>query len=130
MPITYQWADAEHTVMQFTVTDPFSMEDYYKMRPHSDRALREAGHPVGAVFIIPRTTKLSPHALFHTRFITTTVPENLVITVAVTDSTLYRSFLDLAHRLIPHSTKTLIYADDLEEAQALIAARLAEAARI
>jgi len=121
MSVTYRWDNEEKSIMLFSFEEPWTWDEYYNMKPISDKIIAEVGHPVAAIIEIPQNLHLGSNALGHSRTIDRTKPDNLWVMVIVTQSTLVRAFLGLADRLSSQFRDGFVQATSLEQARQIIA---------
>jgi hypothetical protein len=126
MSVTYRWDNEEKTIMRFSFEEPWTWDEYYVMKPESDKIIASVSHKVGAIIEIPRDLHLGANALTHSRTIDRTRPANLAVMIIVTESSLVKAFLGLAARLPAQFSEGFRWAPTLEKAHEIIREVLAE----
>lgn len=127
MRITFQWEDAERTLLLLRLTDGWTWVEYHAVVSQLVVSIQQLDYAVDV--IVENTARIpfpSGKALSHLRRIMRMVPDNIGVIVIVSANPFVKTINHILFRVMPKTREIGELADTVEEAHAIITRRRAQ----
>lgn len=123
MPVEFQWMDEERTTALTTMSGEWTWEEFYSVSQKYQTELKAITHPVYEIIMFERAARhwMPPNAITYGRNLMQNQPNNVVLTIAVTNNAFIRNMIGILLRLTQRMYPVEVVAT-LQEAQAFITA--------
>jgi hypothetical protein len=123
MPIFVEWANPEHTVLLYVVTEHWTWDDFHGANQVTHDLLLSVDHPVDLICDFSTSQSIPPRVLSNVgRALRQKRPSNLHQIVAVGVTGLLRNLADVLRTLYPNATANVVDAHTIDHAYRLLSA--------
>lgn len=119
MPVQAHWHNDDHTIVRILITDPWTLPELSDALQEARRLQESVHYPVDAIWDGTTVKTVPNNVLSHFMLSRqdSQPPANHRTLVVVARSTLLKTFISSARRLMPYATKNMYVTDSLEAAE-------------
>lgn len=120
MPIDVFWLNDEKTMLQYDISGSWTWDDLYPKYYEALEMERSVSHFVDIVIDLRESKSIPPNVLTHIKNITDKQPENVGLTVIVSDNRFIKMLMDMGVKAYSKIGQYFRVATTLDEAMQLI----------
>jgi hypothetical protein len=121
MPVNVKWANAEHTVLHYKLTEDWIWEEYHAATSQIRALMDSAGHPVDLIVVFETYDMIPVRALANFgRSLRESASPNLDQVVIVGANGMLHSLGNVLRRLYPKQMSRVLEANTIEHAMRLL----------
>ncbi len=124
MGIQVIWDNQDKTVLRYIFDTHWTWEDFYTAKGMAYSMIDTVPHKIGVIFDAPHGITLPSNMLTHSKSAVNKLHPNTSCVIVVVSNLYLRSMLTMVMRLSRKAAETLTLVSTLDEARALVAARL------
>jgi len=121
MPVKAYWLDeSKKDIVQYDFEGKWTWDEFYPIYEEALRMEKAQPHRVDVILDFQRSGKVPPNALTHIKGITDKQPDNIGLSIFVTQNRFFNVMYDVAIKFYPKTKRYFVISETIEEAHNII----------